>query len=152
MSSGLVRLSDVPFDAANLLDVLERHTADVERYDELNFGLIMMRPNGDVVGYNRVESVSAGLTADRVLGLNFFTDVAPCTNNYMVAGRYEEDEPVDETIDYVFTLRMKPTHVRLRTPEGRPKQVSISCSAMGVRRLRTPRWRTTPCCASKRNC
>jgi hypothetical protein len=36
----------------------------------------------------------------------------------MVAGRFEEDEPVDETIDDVFTLRMKPTRVRLRILKG----------------------------------
>jgi photoactive yellow protein len=56
--------------------------------------------------------------------LNFFTDVAPCTNNYLVAGRFDEPGALDERLDYVFTFRMKPTPVRLRLmrDEGADRQ------------------------------
>jgi photoactive yellow protein len=81
--------------------------------DRLPFGVVTMNADGIVVHYNTTESTMAGLSPERVVGLDFFTDVAPCTNNYMVAGRYEEAE-LDETLDYVFTLRMKPTPVKLR--------------------------------------
>jgi len=46
--------------------------------------------------------------------LVFFTEVAPCTNNYLVAGRFEEESTLDETIDYTFTVKMRPTQVKLR--------------------------------------
>jgi photoactive yellow protein len=101
----------VTFDDANLLKQLE--TLTPARLDELAFGVIRMNGEGIVMHYNAAEAAFAGLKPERVAGLNFFSDVAPCTNNYMVAGRYEEAE-LDETIDYVFTLRMKPTPVKLR--------------------------------------
>jgi hypothetical protein len=54
------------------------------------------------------------MSRDRVLGRHFFSEVAPCTNNYLVATRYEEEPALDEVIPYVFTLRMRPTPVELR--------------------------------------
>ena len=60
--------------------------------------------------YNATESRMAGLSPERVLGLPLFTTVAPCMNNYLVAQRFddarERGEPLDDTIDYVLTLRM----------------------------------------------
>jgi len=53
-----------------------------------------------------------------VLGLPLFTVVAPCMNNFMVGQRFDEaaegSEAMDDTIDYVLTLRMRPTKVKLR--------------------------------------
>jgi hypothetical protein len=47
-----------------------------------------------------------------------FTNVAPCLNNFMVAQRFEdaqdEGSALDDTIDYVLTLRMRPVKVKLR--------------------------------------
>jgi photoactive yellow protein len=73
-----------------------------------------MTLDGVVVGYNAFESQLAGLAPVRVLGKHFFTEVAPCTNNYLVASRYEECATVDEQLPYVFTLRMRPRNVELR--------------------------------------
>ena len=83
-------------------------------FDQLDFGLVAMDLDGTVVAYNRCESEAAGISPDQCIGLNFFSDVAPCTNNYLVAGRFEEEANLDETIDYVFTLKMRPTRVKLR--------------------------------------
>ena len=82
--------------------------------DELQFGVVRMRTNGEVVAYNLWESRMAGLSKERVLARNFFTEVAPCTNNYMVAERLMNEPELDAILDYVFTLRMKPTEVKLR--------------------------------------
>jgi photoactive yellow protein len=100
------------FTDTDLLEQLEAtpHAA----LDDQTFGIIVMSGDGKVEAYNAFESSAAGLEASRVIGLNFFSDVAPCTNNYLVAGRYEEAAELDETVPYVFTLRMKPTRVRLR--------------------------------------
>ena len=98
---------------------------DVDMYDQLlsssdddlqdtTFGVVAMDVDHRVVMYNRTESKLAGLSAERVVGRHFFSEVAPCTNNYMVAHRFEAENELDATIDYVFTLRMKPTPVRLR--------------------------------------
>jgi hypothetical protein len=53
-----------------------------------------------------------------VLGQPLFTNVAPCLNNFMVAQRFEDAQDdgaaLDDTIDYVLTLRMRPVKVKLR--------------------------------------
>ena len=89
-------------------------TADAEALDALEFGVISMTLDGIVDRYNAYESRCAGLTPARVLGKNFFTEVAPCTNNYLVASRFEECASLDECLPYVFTLRMRPRPVELR--------------------------------------
>lgn len=110
------------FSQQDLLDVLEHGTP--EDLDRLDFGLIAMDRDGTVVHYNAYESQRAGISADRVLGRNFFVSVGPCTNNYLVAQRYADSPELDEELDYVFTLRMRPTPVRLRllAREGSPRQ------------------------------
>lgn len=100
------------FDDAAGLAQLEAMSA--QALDELTFGVVRMRADGEVVAYNAFESKLAGLTKDRVLARNFFSDVAPCTNNYMVAERFLSEPELDATLDYIFTLRMMPTAVKLR--------------------------------------
>lgn len=86
--------------------------------DELDFGVIGFDGAGVVRRYNAFESKAAGLSPDRVLGNPLFTLVAPCMNNFMVAQRFEDaataGTPLDATIDYVLTLRMRPVKVKLR--------------------------------------
>lgn len=101
-----------PFADERLLDLLE--AASPERIDELDFGLIAMDRGGEVLGYNAFESQRAGIARERVIGRNFFVDIGPCTNNYMVAERFHSGDDLDEEMDYVFTLRMAPTPVTLR--------------------------------------
>lgn len=78
------------------------------------FGVVRMDATATVTLYNRWESQLSGLSPEFVLGKMFFEQVAPCTNNFMVALRYEQAGDLDETIDYVFTYRLAPTAVRLR--------------------------------------
>ena len=87
---------------------------DSDALDALDFGIIKMDLEGVVTGYNTAEADLAGLRPDQVLDRHFFTEVAPCTNNFMVSGRFEDEDELDETLDYTFTLRMKPTKVTLR--------------------------------------
>jgi photoactive yellow protein len=89
-----------------------------EQLDRLDFGVIGFGADANVCQYNRTECEAAGLSAPRVLGQPLFTNVAPCLNNFMVAQRFEDAEDegsaLDDTIDYVLTLRMRPVKVRLR--------------------------------------
>ena len=86
--------------------------------DELDFGVIGFDAETNVCRYNRTESEAAGLTGPRVLGQPLFTNVAPCLNNFLVGQRFEDAEDgntaLDDTIDYVLTLRMRPIKVKLR--------------------------------------
>jgi len=104
------------FTTPALLDQLAQLNAEL--LDQLDFGVIGFDAETNVCRYNRTESEAAGLTPPRVLGQPLFTNVAPCLNNFMVAQRFEDAEDgntaLDETIDYVLTLRMRPIKVKLR--------------------------------------
>jgi photoactive yellow protein len=104
------------FTTPALLEQLAQLHAD--QLDQLDFGVIGFDTDTNVCRYNRTESEAAGLTPPRVLGQPLFTNVAPCLNNFLVAQRFEDAEDgntaLDETIDYVLTLRMRPIKVKLR--------------------------------------
>ena len=102
----------VSFDDPGLLEWLKVASAD--DIDQVAFGVIGMTAEGNVAIYNQVEAEYACLTRERVMGRHLFSEVAPCTNNVMVAQRYETEAEIDATLDYVFTLRMKFTPVKLR--------------------------------------
>jgi|GEM_PF-625293 photoactive yellow protein len=106
----------IGFDAPGMLAWLEG--ADAAALDALDFGVVRMAPDGTVLHYNLWESRMAGIGVERVLGRHFFSQVAPCTNNYLVAERFEAEPSLDAVIPYVFTLRMRPTPVRLRLLRG----------------------------------
>jgi len=103
---------DWNFIEPGLLDRLD--AADDPTLDTAPFGVIAMAEDGTVTSYNAAESRLTGLTPAKVIGRHFFSAVAPCTNNFMVAYRFETEPVLDAVIDYVFTLRMQPTKVRLR--------------------------------------
>ena len=103
---------DCSFTDTDLLDRLE--AADDSELDSLSFGVVAMSKDGTVVSYNVAEGRLSGLTPAKVLGRNFFSSVAPCTNNFLVAHRFQNEPVLDTVVDYVFTAYIKPTAVRLR--------------------------------------
>lgn len=108
------------FDARGMADILD--ACSPEQLDALGFGVIGFDADTLVRRYNAVESQAAGLSPQRVIGEPLFTNVAPCLNNFMVAQRFEdaadEGSELDDKIDYVLTLRMRPIKVRLRLLAG----------------------------------
>lgn len=82
--------------------------------DECTYGVVKMSKDGVVQAVNNAEVELSGLSQSAFIDRNFFTQVAPCTNNYMVAEKYRKQDELDETIPYVFTYMMKPTPVHLR--------------------------------------
>ncbi len=104
------------FDQKGLLDIVD--AMDDGEIDDLDFGVIGFDAETAVRRYNSFEATMAGLAPARVVGSALFTVVAPCMNNFMVAHRFEEaaaaDGALDATIDYLFTLRMRPVKVVLR--------------------------------------
>jgi photoactive yellow protein len=109
-------LALLEFNQANILGPLE--ALDDSDLDDLDFGVIGFDADTAVRRYNAFESKLAGLSPQRVLGNALFTAVAPCMNNFLVAQRFEDAAAsatsLDATIDYVFTLRMRPAKVTLR--------------------------------------
>ena len=104
------------FADPDLLHVLEG--ADPGTLDSLGFGVIGFDRGGVVRRYNAIEVRGSGVSAPKNIGQSLFTAVAPCMNNYLVAQRFDDAVEkgilLDATIDYVLTLRMRPTKVKLR--------------------------------------
>ncbi|MCC2955412.1 PAS domain-containing protein [Massilia sp. IC2-477] len=108
--------SPLSFSTTDLASQLDKFTE--EQLDQLDFGVIGFDTDTNVQRYNAFESQAAGLSPQRVIGQPLFTNVAPCLNNFMVAQRFEDameqGSSLDDTIDYVLTLRMRPVKVALR--------------------------------------
>lgn len=80
---------------------------DSSGLDELPFGAIRLDREGVILGYNRFESRLSGLDPSRVIGRNFFTEVAPCTNVQEFAGRFRQGVRRGElhaVFPYVFSF------------------------------------------------
>ena len=106
----------ISFTQADALACLE--AIDGTTLDNLDFGVIGINGESLVCRYNATESAFAGVRQSEALGKNVFTELAQCMNNFMVAVRFEdaisEGKPLDETIDFMFSWRMRPTSVQLR--------------------------------------
>jgi len=89
-------------------------TMDQAAMDQEDFGIVRMNSMGMINAYNKYELALSGHQLHEVLDKDFFQQIAPCTNNFMVAERYSSEANLDEEMDYVFTYRMKPTKVKLR--------------------------------------
>lgn len=91
---------------------------DNMQLNALEFGVIGFDDEGLVKVYNDYESKMAGLSLEAVMDSDLFNTVAPCMNNFLVAQKFEdaleETAELDEIMDYVLTLKMKPTRVKLR--------------------------------------
>jgi photoactive yellow protein len=94
------------------------HSMSDSALDGLSFGVIAFDAAMLVVRYNLHETQSTGLKPERVIGHQFFTEIAQCMNNFLVAQKYldahSHGTALDETIDFVLTWRMRPTPVKLR--------------------------------------
>jgi photoactive yellow protein len=104
------------FNDSSLPEWLDLQSDEI--YDTLNFGLVKMNYSGMITAYNVVLSELAGVSKEKALGKNFFIEIAPCTNNFMVAEKYKKDI-LDEVIQYMFTYITKPTPVELRLIKGK---------------------------------
>ncbi len=104
------------FQDPELLSWLE--TQSPELYDSLPFGVVKMDYTGVITAYSVAQSSLSGIAKENALGKHFFTQVAPCTNNFMVSEKYNRDV-LDETMPYMFTYVTKPTPVELRLLKGK---------------------------------
>lgn len=117
----------ISFTEENILPLLEAATK--EERDQLDFGVVGMDAQGIIHSYNKYEAELASVPESEAVGKVFFTQIAPCTNNFMIAAKYlENPEKRDEYLDYVFTYRIKPTPVKLRllvNPESKNQYLLV---------------------------
>ena len=82
--------------------------------DALPFGAIRLDKEGTVLSYNATEAKLTGRDPKRVIGKNFFTKVAPCTNVQAFAGRFREGIAKGDMhviFPYRFDFEMAPRDV-----------------------------------------
>ncbi len=87
-----------------------------KQLDELPFGVIELDSGGVVTAYNRAEAALAHTQVERVLGRNFFTEVAPCTAVREFEGRFRQFVGSDEKLerfDFTVSFREGPVGVEI---------------------------------------
>lgn len=97
-----------------LQDLQSIESMSEAQLDELPFGAIHLDKDGKVLSYNRTESQLTGRDPKRVIGRNFFTEVAPCTNVQSFAGRFREGvarKDLHAIFPYRFDFEMAPRDV-----------------------------------------
>lgn len=94
------------------LERIDRMAA--EELDALPFGAIRLDRDGNILSYNMTESKLTGRDPKRVIGRNFFREVAPCTNVQAFAGRFREGiakKEMHAIFPYRFDFQMAPRDV-----------------------------------------
>jgi len=107
--------TDLAFDDDGVGEEL-RHVS-TEELNEAPFGIIHIDDAGVVQFYNRYESNLSGVDPEDAVGTNFFTELAPCSNNPLFFGRFKDGVrggELDEYFTYTFTYKMRPTLVDVR--------------------------------------
>jgi chemotaxis family two-component system sensor kinase Cph1 len=95
-----------------------------EELDGLPFGVIRLDREGVVVGYNESEARLARRRPADVIGRNFFTEVAPCTNVKEFAERFREGVArgnIHHTFPFVFTFPGRPVSVMITIAYDAPE-------------------------------
>ena len=102
------------FESKDLANVLAK-MGDKE-IDKLAFVAIKVDAEGKILQYNAAEGEITGRDPKEVIGKNFFTEVAPCTNRPEFYGKFKEGVSKGELntlFEYVFDYKMKPTKVKV---------------------------------------
>jgi photoactive yellow protein len=111
-------------------ELFDRPDLDI---DTLPFGLIAVDADGTIEQYNAFESRLARLPKERVIGRNFFRDVAPCTAVRDFQGRFErfvaEGGDGAESFDFVFAFpfgRQRVNITFLRSVKSRQVKILVN--------------------------
>ena len=83
-------------------------------FDDLAFGAIQLDAQGNILKYNAMEGAITGRNPASVIGKNFFTEVAPCTESKEFSERFKAGVASGELnvmFEYVFDFKMSPTKV-----------------------------------------
>ena len=87
-----------------------------EEADKQPYGIVKVDPTGRILLYNHYESNLAAVAPSAAEGRNFFTEIAPCSNNRLFSGKFQngvQKGELDSEFGYTFTYNMKPTNVQI---------------------------------------
>ena len=104
----------VEFGKGDIANVVAKLSA--KEIDGLAFGAIQLDASGRILQYNAMEGQITGREPKAVLGKNFFTEVAPCTNTPGFKGTFDKGVKAGDLntmFEYTFDYNMKPTKVKV---------------------------------------
>lgn len=86
-----------------------------DEIDGLAFGAIQLDGTGKILKYNQAEGAITGRDPGQVIGQNFFTTVAPCTNTPAFKGAFDKVVSDNDSVmlEYTFDYQMTPTKVKV---------------------------------------
>jgi photoactive yellow protein len=103
------------FVSEEIIDNLEKFSQkDIDLFD---LGIVKVDDTGKVILYNKYEGELGETNLSEAEGKNFFTDVAPCTNNRLIKGKFltgVANGELDIELAYTFTYKIQPTNVLIR--------------------------------------
>ena len=106
--------NQIKFDQDDIANTLAKMSdSDI---DNLAFGVITLDADGNILKYNSMEGEITGRDPKAVIGKNFFTEVAPCTNTPEFYGKFKEGVKagnLNVMFEYIFDYKMAPTKVRV---------------------------------------
>jgi photoactive yellow protein len=104
--------------------------------DTLPIGAVVIDAAGTISAYNSYEASLSGLDQTRVIGRNFFRDIAPCTAVKEFEGRMRDfmrsKDRVSESFDYFFPFVHAPIDVTitfLKLPDRKSILIAIERNA-----------------------
>jgi photoactive yellow protein len=107
-------LDTVAFGKTDIENVLARmNEADL---NQLAFGAVEVDRTGKVLKYNATEGAITGRDPKAMIGKNFFTEIAPCTNRPQFKGVFDKgvrEDNLNTLFEYVFDHQMKATRVKV---------------------------------------
>jgi photoactive yellow protein len=107
-------LETVTFGKADVENVLSRLSE--QQFNHLAFGAVQLDANGKILKYNAAEGAITGRDPKAVVGQNFFTAVAPCTNRAEFRGVFDagvREGNLNILFEYVFDNQMAATKVKV---------------------------------------
>lgn len=107
-------LKTVSFGKTDVENVLAK--MNDAQFNKLAFGAVELDASGRIIKYNAVEGAITGRDPKAVVGKNFFTEVAPCTNRPEFKGVFDagvRNKDLNTMFEYVFDHQMKPTKVKI---------------------------------------
>lgn len=107
-------MSTTTTNMMNMQEIEKVNGLPEEKLNDLPFGAIRLDKDGNILSFNKYEANLTGRDPKRVIGKNFFRQVAPCTNVQAFAGRYREGVEKGDlhvVFPYKFDFEMAPRDV-----------------------------------------
>lgn len=105
---------NVKFGRDDIDNVMARLSS--REIDALAFGAIQLDGNGVILKYNVAEGEITGRDPSQMIGKNFFTEVAPCTDTPHFYGEFKKGVAkgdLNTMFEYTFDYNMRPTKVKV---------------------------------------